>query len=394
MTETAPSDVAAERAVLDSVGFLGGNALILLHQIGLREDHFYYCAPAFRAALDVHDRGEPVDYITVPALAEFAGLGHATQLEAHAKRVMHVARWRNVHRAGLVLMEAVGTEDEEGLAYADSLLQRSEHGDNVWTRDRLGDLMLERLERKATPGWEMPLGIRKRLQRGNVWLVGAWTSHGKTVFVDQIARCVNDQGAKVWAYINEMTAEERICRHAASVTGIDLQRIEENDLAAQEKTDVALAMRSVPFAIVECPGWSAEEIARDFRARKADVVVIDILHEIPYDTERDLGRIMRTLTAAAKLAGVAVVATVHLNRNRIQSAARPVPTMGDIKGASAFEQGADVVVMVWREDDDVTGKPKDNGLITLLKIRQGKPEGVPVLLRGSIATFVRDLTYG
>jgi replicative DNA helicase len=121
------------------------------------------------------------------------------------------------------------------------------------------------------------------------------------------------------------------------------------------------------------------------------VAIIDILHRIPYRDERDLARISQLLGDTAKLARCVVLATVHLNRGRIVGAARPQPTLADIKGASAFEQDADVVGMVWRQDDEVSGRPQNHGLIYTLKQRMDVPGGVPVIFDGSRATFVKEM---
>lgn len=397
---TPTQNVRAEEAVLGAV-MLADTCLPLIFQVGLRPEHFSHgpYADLFAQMCRLHDEGTTIDPVTLPAGEKFSGsvplLGN---IEQYAKEIIEASRWHDILMAAYRLREAAETGDEQAVMEAEQLLIRPDQTSRVYSRDRLQDLMVERLEREKAGGWKIPF-FSKRLAIGNLWLFGGWTSHGKSVWLDQIARYLFDQGAIVVAYLNEMTAEERICRHAASQTGISLERIEVNDLTALEKAEVARSMRNVPFQIVECAGWTAEEIARDLRVRKADVTLIDILHEIPYETERDLGRIMRTFTTAAKMAGTAIIATVHLNRGRMQVAAPPPPVMSDIKGASAFEQGADVMGMVYVECDEITGRPKVDpdgkspGLISLLKVRQGKTGGVSVLRNGPLAQFERDLTY-
>jgi replicative DNA helicase len=382
-----PNDREAEQAILGTVAMVGEKILPLLHQAGLRADHFYAYENVWSDVLAAADQGVPVDTVTVPALAPYAGSVPAIgNVEAYARRVIEKARWRNLQTAGYLLQEAALDEDDRRVAEAERLLIAPQESNRVFTRERLQGLMMDRLDGQALPGWEMPF-FRQRLMPGTVWLWGGWTSHGKTVWVDQIARSLHEQGARVWAWLNEMSAEERLCRHASATTGIDLERVQENRLTDAEKARVVTAMKTIPFEIVECPGWSGEEIARDLRVRHADVSIIDILHRVPYENERDLSRISRVLGDAAKLANTVILATVHLNRGRIIAPARPQPTLADIKGASAFEQDADGVGMVWRQDDDVTGRPTNIGQIYSLKVRQGKPSGVSVVFDGERARF-------
>ena len=383
----------AEEAVLGGVALLGTVPPSVL-DVGLKPEHFYYHAETYSKALQLYDQGLPIDSVTLPALDPFTGgTPHLADIDAYAKRVRDKALWRKRLHAGYEIINACEVENEDEFAKAETQLKIARESDRVFDDYKLGTLMYERLQAESVPGWTMPF-LPQRLVPGTVHLWGGWTSHGKTVWVDQIARSLKTQGAKTWAWLNEMTAEERMCRHASALTGLPLNRVQENDLSEHEKAKIVPALARIPYGIVECPGWSAEDICRDIRIRRPDVAIIDILHRIPYRDERDLARISQLLGDTAKLARCCVLATVHLNRGRIQGAARPQPTMSDIKGASAFEQDADLVGMVWREDDDVTGRPQDNGMIYTLKVRMGVPSGTPVIFDGMRAQFTQDLTQG
>lgn len=385
-------DLAAEEAVLGGIALAGSVPPSVL-DAGLKAQHFYKTnhAHIYTRAIRLHDQGEPVDKVTLPELEPFSGevpnLGH---LGAYAKRVVEKALWRTRTGAGHEIIGAALDEDEDRFARAEQSLITRRESNTAYDQERLGMLMLDRMEAQRVPGWKMPF-FTWRLAPGTVHLWGAWTSHGKTVWVDQIARELHAQGAKVWAWLNEMTADERMCRFASASTGLPLGRVLENQLTEHEKAEVVSALLRIPYGIVECPGWSAEEIARDIRVRQPDVAIIDILHRIPYRDERDLARISQLLGDTAKLARCVVIATVHLNRGRIVAAARPQPTLADIKGASAFEQDADVVGFVWREDDAVSGRPQDHGMIYTIKQRMDRPSGVPVIFHGAQARFEREL---
>lgn len=403
-----PQNLEAEQGVLGAVLLSDTCLPRLIVEAQLKPDHFYREAHGriYAAMLKLHDQGEPVDVLTIvdsmerdneiehvggrAAIELLAGSVPAVgNVLSYAKIVREDAQLRQKLNAAYQIQTGVFQSDPELIALGERNLLADLGVDTVWSRDRLADMFWERLESGVAPGYTMPLFDKLRVRKGTVQLWGGHTSHGKTVWVDQVIRHLHEQGARVTLYLNEMTAEERMCRWASATTGISLGRIEDNDLTGEEKGDVAKAMNDIPFEIVECAGWRHDAITRDMRLRKHDVAVLDIVHEIPYRDERDLAGIMQGLTSTSKIADVAIIATVHLNRARTEGAARPRPVMSDIKGASAFEQGADLVGMVWRQDDEITGRPTPDGAIYTLKYRQGRPSGIDVSLDGDYARFER-----
>lgn len=381
-------DVPAEEAVLGAIALAGVVPAAVLDK-GLKPEHFYRTTNAtiYQQALGLHDEGKQVDTVTLPAIASYSSLVPSLgAVDQYAGRIVEKAVWRARKRAALSIVDATEDENEDAYARAEQGLRIARQGDRVYDPDRLRELAWDRLNRDVAPGWQYPMGLG-RMAPGTVHLWGGWTSHGKSVWIDQIAREARAQGATVWGWLNEMDAEERMCRHIAAETGLDLDRVQENRLTDQEKAKTIHALKSIPFGITEAPGWSAEDISRDVRVRQPDIAIVDILHRIPYRDERDLARISQVLGDTAKLARCVVLATVHLNRSRLVGAARPEPVMSDIKGASSFEQDADVIGMVWREDDPTTGRPQNHGAIYTLKFRMSKMLGRQVALDPEHATF-------
>lgn len=388
-----PHDLNAEEAIVGGI-LMAGTIPPDVLDTGLTDAHFYRHGNVFRLAVKLHDDGTRIDTITLPEAKDAAGpVPDLGNLPTYARRIVDKARWRDRRQAGHLLMEAAAGENEEQVALAERMLLAPAEHAQVYVKERLQDLAWRGVDKPEPPGWRMPF-FKKRLKRGTLHLWGGWTSHGKSVWVDQIARELDEQGANVWAWLNEMTAKERMDRLVSAKTGIALDRIEAGLLTTGDEYGAVLkALENIPFQIVECPGWTAEAICRDIRIRRPDVAVVDILHNVPYRDERDLASICLTFANTAKLADCCIIATVHLNRSGIVGAARPHPVMHHIKGASAFEQIADLVGMVWRQDDETTGRPQANGQLYTLKVRQGSPEGYPVLLDGPHATFNADLTY-
>jgi replicative DNA helicase len=120
---------------------------------------------------------------------------------------------------------------------------------------------------------------------------------------------------------------------------------------------------------------SAQEIRHDVMRIRPDLVGLDIVHEIPYEDEKDLRRIAQTLTQTAREAGCHVLAAVHLNDARSVGHYPPAPALRDIKGASAIRQGADNVLLLHRFEEEQegrgTGDPGEDAEIHVAKVRNG-----------------------
>jgi replicative DNA helicase len=397
----APHDLDAEGAVIGAC-LMAGSIPPSVVDTGLHPAHFYSStnANAWQKILALYDQGEPVDDVTLGSRlglspGEVSGrylpVVNISGAASHAELVKDVSRWRDRLHAAYRIQEAVQNQDEDLFAAAESSLIRVEDGDHVYGPERLGSILHDRLEAGEVETFPLPFArlnelLSGGLRRGQVTLVGGWTSHGKSVFVDQVAAGVARFGT-VWAWINEMAPEERGGRMLSAMSGVSLDRIERAVLSPAELSRVVPALNALPFGVVAVPGWSVEAICRDIRVRRPDLAVLDIIHEIPHRDHSDLGHIMRVLAATAKLGNVHILATVHLNRGRLQAAARPQPTLADLKGASSLEQAADNVLFVWREDDEDTGLPGTDGQVYVAKARQGRTGGVSVTFDGDHSRF-------
>jgi replicative DNA helicase len=392
----------AELAIIGASLLIGRLPLVCIDR-GLKPEHFGTSryGVVFSKVLELYDQGEPVDAVTLkaqgcdPALVDIAAsavpmIGH---LPAYVELVIEEAMWRSRKRAGLTILDAAEAKDDDLFATAERALAAPLRAIQLWDKARLQDELLALLEAGETETFPWPFARLNQLvpmRRGHVTIIGGWTSHGKTTFVDQCARTLNNNGQRVIAWINEMTPIERAQRNVAAVSRIDLSRILRGTLRPDEYGAYGDGLKHIPFDIVDATGWSMEEISRDMRQRRPDVAILDILHLIPYRDERDLARISQILNATSKQAECHVLATAHLNEKLVVGTARPQPTLGAVKGASSLKQDADNVLFVWREDDVDTGLPTNVGQVYFAKARQGQVGGVSVLFDGERSEFSLD----
>lgn len=394
MNSSAPHSVTAEQAVLGAVLLSEKVLPTLAVDEGLRSEHFYRESHGemFAAMLRLSDRRDPVDPVTLAAelggdpaaIDSLAGaVPAAGNARAYARRVIDLAKWRARRSAGLLLLEAAAGEDQEKVSEAEGLLSQTvARSRSTFSVQQLADRAWERLKGGKREAFPLPFNkltdlAGGGLRRGEVTLVGGWTSHGKSVLIDQLLEGCVKRGLKVHLYINEMTPDERVDRIIARWAGVSFKKLR---LGVLDDTDMALAvdqLDKLPFGVTDCAGWSADDLSRHIRWHGWDIAGIDILHLIDHREERDLAAISRTLNHTAKPSqgNCAIVATVHLNENRITSATRPRPTLGDIRGSGMLKNDADSVLFVFRVQDN-NALPTEEAFVYFAKNRNGELGGV------------------
>jgi replicative DNA helicase len=410
-----PHDLDHEAAVLGAI--LSSSVVLPYVRVeeGLRPGHFYRerYAAIYSAALGLAEAGEPVDLLTVAAELQRRGAGvpeaeldlltaappSVGNIRAYARRVVELARLRQKAQGAYAILEGVAHEDRDRIAEGEAGLVVEHTSNATSTPEELGVALLERHKPGArVEAFPFPFDLLNYytaggMRPGGVTLVGGWSSHGKSVFLDQILEGVAKR-ARVHLYINEMTREERVDRYAARAAGLDLSRLLMGRVRDDEYKALFEAAKSVPYGITDAAelGGDVSEVVHHIRANSFQVVGVDILHLFDHDEERDLARISRALNRVAKAAKCHVVATVHLNEKRVIGATRPPPTLGDIRGSGMLKNDADNVAFVFREQVEDGTELLDEGRVYFAKVRQGVLGGVPVIFNGRRARFELDAT--
>lgn len=396
-----PRDNDLEQAVLSCV-LLTAKMLPRMLDVGLRPEHFAFDQnrACFGSMVTLFDEGATIDELTVQ---QRSGLGkdfmsvlaaaapNASSAVTYARQLMELWERRRLVEAGGLLRTAGEANNMELRDEAEALLAaRVGSVSRTYEPDDLSSRFFDRLERGQRKGWSWPYGklndLVGGLRPGEVTLIGGWTSHGKSVFLDDVLIDVA-QHAKTHLFINEMTADERTDRLIAKRTGVPALFVADKEkLSRLQLQSVVDAIPNLPFGITEAAGWTAQDIRREITRRGYEVVGIDIIHLIEYREERDLAAISRALNVTAKETGCHILATVHLKDERLKSNIPPPPTLSDIKGAGALKQDADNVMFVYRECDDV-GAPGDDAKIWFAKARQGQTGGIRGVFNGRRMRF-------
>lgn len=327
-----------------------------------------------------HERGEPVDHITmltlVPAAdvqyvdqAFEAGWGHAA-VAVHGEAVATDALRRRLSNVGLRL-QSVGSDLDQGqmreLAYG---LVDDAMGATVSKVAYLADIveetvqyMTEQQQFVPTP-WPKLNQMIGGLRPGALYVFGARPGVGKTVVAQNLAQTLAQHGGVSFSSL-EMGRYELHQRFIAANSEITLYRMKNGRVTdADVQTIRSNVGRVSPHvAIDDRSSVGLAEIRQHARQVQHDGglagIVVDYLQlmEGAPGTSRQevVAAFSRGLKILARDLHVPVIALSQLNRNS-ESTLSGQPKLSDLRESGAIEQDADLVVLLHREKDPQTQK--------------------------------------
>lgn len=201
------------------------------------------------------------------------------------------------------------------------------------------------------------------LQPGELTIVGARPSMGKTAFALTVARNVAGGGVPVLFFSLEMGARQLVTRLAISESGLDGTRVRRGDISPAELSDFMVAVGRVErldIYIDDAPSQTIGAIQsksrRFVRDKGVGLIVLDYLQLARGPEqgrngtrEQEVSALSRGLKLLAKECGVPVVALSQLSRvSERRNDKRP--TLSDLRESGAIEQDADNVLMLHRPE--------------------------------------------
>jgi len=194
---------------------------------------------------------------------------------------------------------------------------------------------------------------------GELTVIAAQTSIGKTAFALTIADAFARQGARVVYVTLEMEPERLIMRLAARKSGISLFRARKGLLLPEEREMYRDAIRdagSLPIRYIYGLTRTNEVVATIARA-EADVVFVDymqLLKSPGASRYEQVGTTVRELKNASTRYNCCVVALSQLNRTASHEVK---PRLGTLRDSGEIEEHANNVILLWR-DPSVIGSPE------------------------------------
>ncbi len=428
-----PQSTEAEEAVLGAL-LIDPEAIIRLTTI-LRPDDFYREKHGwiYDAILALHERREPIDFLTVcdelenqVRLDEVGGPAFITSLINAVPTSIHAEHYaRIVERTAIRrrLLDAAG--QIAALAYQEAddveeVVDRSEQilfgvSERRITRelmpikqiisdyyDRIEYLTRHRGEMIGIPtGFANIDALLTGLQRSDLVILAARPSVGKTALALSIAHHAARRWKQRVAFFSlEMSSEQVVQRLLASETGINSQRLRKGEIADDEWSrfmKVSSDLAETLFFVDDTPSISALELRTKARRLHAefgvDLIVVDYLQLMRGDFRsenrvQEIASISRALKALARELNVPVLALSQLSRG-VESRTDKIPRLSDLRESGALEQDADVVMFIYRKDMHGITAPEQANLaqIIIAKHRNGPVGTVELFFQKELAKF-------
>lgn len=225
------------------------------------------------------------------------------------------------------------------------------------------------------------------LRNGKYIIIGARPAMGKTSLMTDIALNLVKSGHRVGIFSLEMSKEAILQKMVLSHAGVgvgDLHKPngkEKDEIIARVKASTEF-IKTQPVYIFEhpCTIQTLRSVARRMvNVEKVDVIFIDYAQLIlpdegwkgsRYETQTDVSRGFLNLK---KELNIPIVVLVQLNR-AVEGRQVKRPTMSDIRESGAYEQDADIIILIHREDYYKKPGEAKNHLATLIV---GKNRGGP-----------------
>ncbi len=429
-----PHNLEAESSVLGSL-MLDRNSIVRVADF-LRPEDFYLDqhAQAYRAALNLYDRSEPIDLLTMAAelermrvldriggqefLAELeSGVPTAANVEYYARLVEEAATKRKLIAAGARITSFgfdEGVPARQALDEAESTIFKIAEGritqDFVHLKDILKEAweQIERIHKDPSVLSGVSSGFNDLdaktggFQRSDLIVVAARPGVGKTSLVLNVAQHASiHQKVPVAIFSLEMSEQQLVTRLLCSEASVDSYRLRTGLLKDTEWPRIAQAMGALSEAqiyIDDSPNISVMEMRTKARRLKAannlGLIIVDYLQLMQGRNQenrvQEISDISRSLKGLARELSIPVVACSQLSREP-EKRTDHRPQLADLRESGSIEQDSDLVLFIYRErfyNDNLPEDKRNLAEIIIAKHRNGPVGKINLLFVDEQTKFV------
>jgi replicative DNA helicase len=409
-----PQSIEAEQSVLGAL-LIDRDAVIEVAEL-LRPEDFYrsHNGSVYGAILELYERREPVDIVTVSEALErqgqldaIGGSAYLTSLINLTPTAVNAVYYARIVERKAVLRNLIGVAGKiAGIGYDDGAdidesIDRAEQALFAVSQKRVssGFTALRSLLHSAydrldylhehkgeisgiRTGFADLDALTTGLQKSDLIILAARPSIGKTSLALNFAEhAAVREGKTVGVFSLEMSKEQLVLRMLSSVANIDSQRLRTGFLEEMDFARLAPAMNALaeaPIYIDDTPNITTMELRTKARRLQAesglDLLVVDYLQLMQGNVQsRDANRVQevseisRGLKGLARELGVPVVALSQLSRQAEMRESKE-PRLSDLRESGSIEQDADLVMFLWREKDRGSDEGDHEGEIVNLKL--------------------------
>lgn len=391
-----PYSEEAENSVLGAI-LIDKNAIVEIAD-KLTPECFYDTGRGlvFGAALELYEERTPIDLITISerlrkkkVLTKIGGRTYLSKLVDSVPTSSHIVSYaqivkdlftkRELITAAAKINEVAFSEEltsQEALDQAEqevfALGQRHIRGGPIPIREVLAESFdrLDELQKRGeglrglSSGFSDIDNLLAGFQDSNLIILAARPGVGKTAWALNVARhVVVEEKLPVCFFSLEMSKEELDDRLLVRQADIDAWKMKTGRLDDEDFGKLSEAMGVLaesPFYIDDTPGLSVLELRTRARRLQAEIglrmIVVDYLQLIQshrkWDSRvQEVSEISQGLKNLARELKVPVIAASQLSRAvEVRGGARP--RLADLRESGSIEQDADVVIFLYREDED------------------------------------------
>ena len=397
---------------------LDRNAIVRIADF-LRPEDFYLDghAQVFRAALNLYDRADPIDLLTLAAelekmrvldriggqafLAELeGGVPTAANVEYYGHLVEEAATKRKLIGAGARITALgfdEGTPAATALDAAESVIFNIAEGRITQDFVALKDILkttwdqIEAIHKDQSIVSGVPSGFTDLdaktggFQKSDLIVIAARPGVGKTSLTLNIAQHASIQyKIPVAIFSLEMSEQQLVTRLLCSEASVDSYRLRTGLLKDAEWPRIAQAMGALSEAqiyIDDSPNISVMEMRTKARRLKSannlGLIIVDYLQLMQGRNQenrvQEISDISRSLKGLARELQIPVIACSQLSREP-EKRNDHRPQLADLRESGSIEQDSDVVLFIYRErfyNDNVAEDKRNIAEIIIAKHRNG-----------------------
>lgn len=419
-TAELPHSIEAEQSVL------GGLMLDAAHFEAVAEvvsaTDFFKAShrQVYTVMVDLLDRGQPIDVITVSEelnhrgeLARIGGLAYLTEMAGSVAGSANLVAYARIVRERSTLRQLIGAATEiakasynPGALGADELLQLAEKKVLEIAEERPKDggfidvnsllkaavEKIDELFRNDSDLTGISTGLSDLNQKTAGWqsgelvILAARPSMGKTALaLNFVEAALMTQPKPVLIFSLEMPADSLVVRLLSSIGRIDQGHIRTGKLAEDDWPKLEAAARKLKDKLLfidDTAGLSPAEVRARIRKIARDhgnpgMIMVDYLQlmQISGSTEgrtQEISEISRSMKAIAKEYSCPVICLSQLNRG-VEQRPNKRPMNSDLRESGAIEQDADVILFIYR-DEYYNEESPDKGVAELIIGKQRNGE--------------------
>jgi replicative DNA helicase len=415
-----PQNIDAEQSVLGGI-LIENEAINKVLEI-LTLDDFYRDShqKIFNALVDLSERDEPVDLITLTnelrksnQLDSIGGASYLASLIDSVPTAANIEYYAKIVKEKAILRRLIETSTDiitqsyEDRGDVEGFLDEAERAIFEISERRvkpsfysIRDIVkesfktIERLFEKKELVTGVPSGFKELdrmtagFQASDLIIVAGRPSMGKTALCLNLAQyAAIEKRVPVAIFSLEMSKEQLVIRMLCSEAQVEGTRLRTGFLTESDWPKLTLAagnLSDAPIFIDDSAAISVLELRAKARRLKAEhglnMLIIDYLQLMKgrmrvESRQQEISEISRSLKALAKELNIPVIAVSQLSRKTEERTGNR-PQLSDLRESGAIEQDADLILFLYR--DEVYNRAEDNPNKGKAELIIGKQRNGPI----------------